>query len=86
MPFGVVSSYKYKEDIGVYTVTKGKIWSSLLLQKVKDLGLSLLWWGFNSWPGNFSVLWKWPKKGGGRSNLQTSVVSPCSVLICDVFY
>jgi len=66
MPFGVVSSYRYKEDIGVYTVTKGKIWSSLLLQKVKDLALSLLWWGFNPWPVNFSVLWKWPKKRRGE--------------------
>ena len=32
---------------------------------VKDLALSLLWhsgWGFKPWPGNFCMLWVWPKK------------------------
>ena len=35
---------------------------------VKDLVLSslwlglLLWLGFNPWPGNFCILWVWPKK------------------------
>ena len=29
---------------------------------VKDLALSLLWYGFHLWPGNFRMLWVWPKK------------------------
>ena len=29
---------------------------------VKDLELSLLWLGFDPWPGNFHMLWAWPKK------------------------
>ena len=42
--------------------------SSLLVQWVKDsasslqrLG-SLLWRGFDPWPGNFQMLWVWPKQ------------------------
>ena len=44
------------------------MWSSLVAQRVKDLALSLMWlwlllWcGFDPWPGNFHVLWAWPKK------------------------
>ena len=36
-------------------------------QGVKDLALSLLWlwlllWhGFDPWPGNFCMLWTWPR-------------------------
>ena len=26
-----------------------------------DPVLSLLWYGFDSWPGNFSIPWVWPK-------------------------
>ena len=29
---------------------------------VKDLALSLLWFGFNPWHGNFCMLWAWPEK------------------------
>ena len=29
---------------------------------VKDSTLSLLWLGFDPWPGNFSIPWVWPKK------------------------
>ena len=28
-------------------------WSSLVAQRGKDLALSLLWHGFNTWPWNF---------------------------------
>ena len=35
--------------------------SSLVVQLVKDLALSLLWSGFSPWPGNFCILWMWPK-------------------------
>ena len=31
---------------------------------VKDLALSLLWLGFNTWPGNFHMPWVWPIKKG----------------------
>ena len=36
--------------------------SSLVAQQVEDLALSLLWQGFNPWPGNFYVLWVQPKR------------------------
>ena len=36
--------------------------SSLVAQWVKDLALTLLWHGFNPWPGNFHMLWAQPKK------------------------
>jgi len=29
---------------------------------VKDLALSWLWPGFDSWLGNFHRLWAWPRK------------------------
>ena len=32
------------------------------MQWLKDLALSLLWHRFDPWPGNFHVLWAWPKK------------------------
>ena len=43
-------------------------WSSLVVQPVKDLVLSLqqfgllLWLRFNLWSGNFHMLWVQPKK------------------------
>ena len=47
-----------------------KVWckNSLVAQLVKDLALSvalaglLLWRGFDPRPGNFHMLWVWPKK------------------------
>ena len=33
-----------------------------MVQKVKDLALSLLWHRFDLWPRNFHVPWPWPKK------------------------
>ena len=36
-------------------------WSSLMVQQVKDPALSLLWLGFNPWPGNSHMPWSWPK-------------------------
>ena len=36
--------------------------SSLVTQWVKDPALSLLWRGFDPWPGNFLMPWVWPKK------------------------
>ena len=36
--------------------------SSLVAQQVKDPALSLLWHRFDPWPGNFRMLWAWPKK------------------------
>lgn len=44
-----------------YSLLKSGSWSSLVAQWVKDLALSLqwfgplLWHGFNSWPGNSYV-------------------------------
>lgn len=35
--------------------------SSLVAQQVKDPVLSLLWLRFDPLPGNFLVLWVWPK-------------------------
>ena len=52
--------------------------SSPVAQWVKDLALSrqrvrsLLWHGFNSWPGNFYMLWVWPKK---KKSQRTSLFS-----------
>ena len=43
-------------------------WSSLMVQGVKDLTLSLqwlmllLWLGFDPWPSNSHMLQAWPKK------------------------
>ena len=36
--------------------------SSLVAQWVKDLTLSLLWWGFDPWLGNFCLPWAQPNK------------------------
>lgn len=36
--------------------------SSRVAQWVKDLWLSLLWVGFNPWPGNFPMLQTWGEK------------------------
>ena len=36
-------------------------WSSLLVQQVKDLALSLPWPGFDPWPGKFHMLWVRPE-------------------------
>ena len=55
-----------------YILNKRSAGSSLAAQEVKDLAGLQLWyrpqvqWGFNSWPGNFHMLWMWPKKSGGR--------------------
>ena len=37
-------------------------WDSLVAQLVKDLVVSLLWQGFNPWPGNFCMPEVWPKE------------------------
>ena len=29
---------------------------------MEDVALSLLWHGFDPWPGNFRMPWVWPKK------------------------
>ena len=50
-----------------YYQNKG-FYSSLVMQWVKDLALSLLWLGsllwrrFDTWPGNFHMPWVQPKK------------------------
>lgn len=46
---------------------KQALGSSLMVQRVKDLMLSLLWHGFDPYPGNFCMLRMQPKKkkGGG---------------------
>ena len=36
--------------------------SSLVTQQAKDLALSLLWHGFDPWPGKFCMPWAWSKK------------------------
>ena len=36
--------------------------SSLVAQRVKYPALPPLWCGFDAWPGNFHMLWVWPKK------------------------
>ena len=36
--------------------------NSLVVQWVKDPALSLLWCGFDPWPGKFHMLWVWQKK------------------------
>ena len=33
-----------------------------MAQQVKDPGLSLLWHGFDTWPGNFHMPQVWPKE------------------------
>ena len=33
-----------------------------MAQRVKDLALSLLWFRFDPWPGNFCMSQVWPKK------------------------
>ena len=41
--------------------------SSLVTQWVKDPALSLLWLGFDAWPGNFHMPQVWPKKQTRKS-------------------
>ena len=49
-------------------------WSSLGPQRVKDLGLLLLWCGFDPWPGNFCILWVRPKTKNSVNILAKSLV------------
>ena len=42
--------------------------SSLVVQQVKDLMLSLLWHGFGPWLGNFLMPWMWPRN---KNNVST---------------
>ena len=50
-----------------YFIKPNEHQSSLVAQQVEDLALSLqglgslLWQGFSPWPGNFCLLWAWPK-------------------------
>ena len=61
--------------------------SSLVAQQVKDLALSvqhlgsLLWNGFDPWPGNFHMSWMWPppKKKKTESKRSSALLS----MICD---
>ena len=39
-----------------------------MVQRVKDLALSLLWLGMNPWPGNFHMPRVWPKKKERKKN------------------
>lgn len=48
--------------------------NSLMAQQVKDLAFSLLWNGFNLWPGNFHMLWAWPKEKKKKKEVEQTVV------------
>ena len=41
---------------------EGRSRSSLVVQGVKDLVVSLLWHGFDAWPRNFYMPWAQPEK------------------------
>ena len=41
-----------------------------MAQLVKDLSLSLLWHGFDPWPGNFHMPWAWPPKRDTKAKPQ----------------
>ena len=49
-----------------------------MVQRVKDLVLSLLWFRlqvwhkFHPWPQDFCMLWVWPKRG--KSNILQDIV------------
>ena len=47
--------------VGPVPALEMDLWSSRVAQWVKDLALSLLWRGFDPWPGNFHIPWLWPK-------------------------
>lgn len=47
---------------GVPNKKKYNPWSSVVVQQVRDLALSLLWWEFDPWLGSFRMLWAQPKK------------------------
>ena len=55
---------------------KAKIFSSLVVQQVKDLALLLqqlgllLRWALDPWPGNFHMLWVQPKNKTKQNLLQ----------------
>ena len=58
----------YPYTNGIFFSHKKRKYGSSLVQQVKDLSLSLLWFrsllwhGFSPWPGNFHMPWVWPKK------------------------
>lgn len=63
------SSLKQEEIKGEEEATQNNFEmdrNSLVAEWVKDLVLSLQWFGsllghqFNTWPGNFHMLWTWP--------------------------
>ena len=48
--------------IHAYTHKKFPNWEFISCLAVKDLALSLLWLGFDSWARNLQMLWVQPKK------------------------
>ena len=51
-------------------------WSFLVAQRIGGLALSLLWCGFDPWPGNFCMLRAWPKlKISTLSNRKNNIYS-----------
>ena len=45
--------------VSAYTKKKKQVFPGGL--QVKNLVLSLLWFGFDPWPKNFHMPWAWPK-------------------------
>ena len=48
-----------------------------MAQGIKDLVLSLLWLGFDPWPGNFCMPWMWPIKQTNKENTQGVLNQNC---------
>ena len=58
MEVGANRSQLYREDVNIGTQFNiiHDFGISLVAQQVMDLALSLLWCGFDPWPGNFCML------------------------------
>lgn len=72
----------------LYLIQRCILGSSLVVQQVRDPALSLLWYGFDPWPGSFPqgmnptekkkrimYLGKYHQKDTGYSHLKTEVLS-----------
>lgn len=66
LPRGILKSVQIYKNVA--RIKTKRVWNSLAVQWVKDPAVSLpplgslLWHRFALWPGNFPMLWEWPKK------------------------
>ena len=59
--------------------------SSLVAQCVKNHMLSLLWLGFDPWPGNFQMPWAWTKQTNKQTKTKNLKTQKTKIIKENVF-